>query len=167
MLAVTIGSILFPDSAFATDWGPLLPYPVLKERSAAIFQDIMSAAAQLSSILANADRPANTIEEAFGQDLVDKIRAGVKDLEQLRNAEPDADLIYISAFVIEVFNRLSAELNGEATGETIASEMARLGFGEVTELNAQITLIKLGLTQRDVLAAAEMEDKSAFPPSDP
>jgi hypothetical protein len=154
----SIGSV-FP-SGFITDtsfdrWIPHLPLPLLQERASAAFHEVTATAIQLSSVMANADRPPNEEEMAYAQGLVDRMRARAAELGALRDAEPDEDLMITSEYVIDLLQRLQLELDGIDNGESIAAETARLGFGEATEASLRGPIIRIGLVERDILAAAQ------------
>ena len=154
----SIGSV-FP-SGFVTDtsfdrWIPHLPLPLLQERSSAAFHDVTATAVQLSSVMANADRPPNDEEMAYAQGIVDQMRVRVAELGTLRDAEPDEDLILASEYVIDLLQRLQRELDGVEDGESIAAETARLAFGEATEASLRGSIIRIGLAERDILASAQ------------
>lgn len=152
------GSVFIPDLAFAERWGPLLPVPLVVERAAAALGEAVSVAVELSSALANADRPPNAQEEAYAQRLVDRVRAALAELQRLRDEEPDEDMMATSAFVVEILDRLQAELADGFGGRTIAAEVAMLGFGERTDFAARSQAFRIGLLERDVLAAASTRD---------
>ena len=103
--------------------------------------------------MANADRPPNEEEMAYAQGLVDRMRARAAELGALRDAEPDEDLMITSEYVIDLLQRLQRELDGIDDGESIAAETARLGFGEATEASLLGPIIRIGLVERDILAA--------------
>ncbi|MBB5986575.1 hypothetical protein [Sphingobium lignivorans] len=154
----SIGSV-FP-SGFVTDtsfdrWIPHLPLPLLQERSSAAFHEVTATAVQLSSVMANADRPPNEKEMVYAQGLVDRMRARAAELGALRDAEPDEDLMLASEYVINLLQRLQRELDGVEDGETIAAETARLAFGEATEASLRGPIIRIGLVERDILASAQ------------
>ena len=154
----SIGSV-FP-SGFVTDtsfdrWAPHLPLPVLQERSSAAFHEVTATAVQLSSVMANADRPPNEEEMAYAQGLVDRMRARVAELGALRDAEPDEDLMLTSEYVVDLLQRLQRELDGTDDGESIAADTARLAFSEATEASLRGPIIRIGLVERDILAAAQ------------
>ena len=66
MTASSFPAGFIPDTSFDR-WAPHLPLPLLQERSAAAFHDVTSTAVQLSSLMANADRPLNGEEIAYAQ----------------------------------------------------------------------------------------------------
>lgn len=153
----SIGSV-FP-SGFVTDtsfdrWIPHLPLPLLQERSSAAFLEVTSTAVQLSSVMANADRPPNEEEMAYTQGLVDRMRDRTEELAALRDAEPDEDLMVASQYVLDLLQRLQRELDGTNDGESVAAETARLAFGEATEASLRGPIIRISLVERDILAAA-------------
>ncbi|QDH34168.1 hypothetical protein [Porphyrobacter sp. YT40] len=155
----SIGSV-FP-SGFVTDssfdrWIPHLPLPLLQERSSAAFHEVTATAVQLSSVMANADRPPNHDEMAYAQGLVDQMRARAAELCALRDAEADKDLVVASDYVIGLLQRLRRELDGLEDGESVAAETARLAFGEATEASLLGPMIRIGLVERDILAAAQV-----------
>ena len=154
------GSVFIPDVTFAERWGPLLPVPLLDERSAAALGEAVSVAVELSSVLANADRPPNAEEEAYAQGLVDRVRARVAVLQRLCDEEPDEDMMMASAFVVEILDRVQAELAGDLEGQTIAAEVAMLGYGERTDFATRAQAFRIGLAERDVLAAVAARDGS-------
>lgn len=154
----SIGSV-FP-SGFVTDtsfarWIPHLPLPLLQERVSAAFNEVTATAVQLSSVMANADRPPNEEEMAYAQGLVDRMRERAAELGALRDAETDEDMLITSEYVVDLLQRLQRELDGIYDGESIAAETARLAFGEATEASLRGPIIRIGLVERDILAAAQ------------
>jgi hypothetical protein len=154
----SIGSV-FP-SGFVSDtsfdrWIPHLPFPLLRERTSAAFYEVTTTAIQLSSVMANADRPPNEEEMSYAQGLVDQIRARAEELGALRDAQPDENLMIASEYVIDLLQRLQRELDGIEDGESIAAETARLAFGEATEASLRGPIIRISLVERDILAGAE------------
>jgi hypothetical protein len=154
----SIGSV-FP-SGFVTDtsfdrWIPHLPLPLLRERTSAAFHEVTAIAVQLSSVMSNADRPPNEEEMAYAQGLIDQMRARAAELGALCDAQPDDDLMLASEYVIDLLQRLQRELDGIEDGESIAAETARLAFGEATEASLRGPIIRIGLVEHDILAAAE------------
>jgi len=159
MGAGIIGSIFLPDTSFAERWGPHLPLPMLEERSAAILGEAISSAVQISATLANADRPPNREEAAFVQSHVDALRRAVGDLTRLQEDEPDEDTAMASSFVLDILNRLQDEEEGGFEGESMASDVARLGHGEQTDFSLHAQAFRIGLMERDVLVAAAERDR--------
>lgn len=161
MGAGMIGSIFLPDTTFAERWGPYLPMPMIEERSAAILGEAISSAVQISAALANADRLPNVEEEAYVQSLVDGLRKSIADLTRLRDNEPDEDTEMASSFVLGILDRLQAEAEEGFEGESMASEIARLGHGEHTDFSLHAQAYRIGLIERDVLAAVATKDNRA------
>lgn len=134
---------------------------MLEERSAAILGEAISSAVQISATLANADRPPNREEAAFVQSHVDALRRAVGDLTRLQEDEPDEDTAMASSFVLDILNRLQDEEEGGFEGESMASDVARLGHGEQTDFSLHAQAFRIGLMERDVLVAAAERDRRA------
>lgn len=153
LTASSFPSGFIPDASFDR-WATHLPLPTLEERSAAAFHDFTSIAVQLSSVMANADRLPNDEEMAYAQGLVDRMRERAAELGRVRDENHDQDMAIASEFALDWLRRLGRELDGDDGGESIAAETARLGFGEGTEERLRGPLIRIGLVERDILAAA-------------
>jgi len=114
-----------------------------------------------SRALANADRQPNADEEAFVQSHVDALRRAVGNLTRLRKDEPDEDTAMASLFVLDILGRLQDEAEVGFEGDSMASEVARLGHGEQTDFSLHAQAFRIGLVKRDVPAGAAERDRRA------
>lgn len=152
-LAGVVYENFFPLVDFATKWVGHLPYPILEEHAAAALAEAFNVLLQISAVFANADRDLNDEEAAYTQQLVDSVQSRLKTLETLRDTEYDDDIGAACLLIQEVLDRVLRELDGDPS-ERLSTEFARMGNGEQTEFTTRVIAYRIGLLERDIIAAA-------------
>jgi hypothetical protein len=151
-LAGVFYSTFFPMIDFAAKWSGHLPLPILEERAAAALSEAFNVLLQISAVFANADRELNDEELGYVQQLVGSVGSRLALLEALRDTEYDDDIGEACQLILEVLNRVRGELDGNPA-ERLSTEFARMGNGEQTEFTTRVIAYRIGLLERDVLAA--------------
>ena len=81
------------------------------------------------------------------------------ELNRLRENEPGDDTEAPASFILGVLGRLQERSEDDFAGESMASEVARLGHGEQTDFSLAAQAFRIRLVERDVLAATVERDR--------
>jgi energy-coupling factor transporter ATP-binding protein EcfA2 len=152
-LAGVIYDSFLPMADFTEKWTGHVPLPFLNERAAAALAEALNVLLQVSAVFANSDRDLNDEELAYAQQMIDSVKGRLALLETLRDTEDDEDIGAACILVDEVLDRIRRELDGDPS-ERMSAEFARMGNGEQTDFTTRIIGHRIGLLERDILAAA-------------
>jgi len=149
-LAGSVYQTYLPNTDFTYEWADDLPVPMLKERSAAAFAEVIDVMTEISAVFANADRELNAEEAAHLEALVGRIPGKLSVLERLRDNDDDEVVREACLMVSDVLNRLTTELNDVESRERISSEIARMANGEQTVFATTVAAHRFALLEHDI-----------------
>lgn len=144
---VRIGETLFPDLAFTAEWSAHLPYPIvdtpLLDKVTATLNDISA----VSAMIQDKGGDLNSVETAHAEAHLKRINETITWFGEVIADQPSVAVAMAGQVVLTCFQRIEAEFQGAAEGDSLAVEFTRLLNNEFSELTAQMTGLRVGLME--------------------
>lgn len=144
---VRIGKVLLPDLNFAGEWAAHLPWPIvdtpLLNRVTGTLADISA----VSAMIQDKGTDLNPAEAIHFEAYLHRIENAIAWFGEATADETSVALAMASQVILTGIQRMQAELQGSAKRGSLAVEFGRLMNGELSELTAQVTTLRIALME--------------------